>query len=70
MALDVEEVVARVNNMRAGQRDEEYDHQAEDALYLDVLREIARAEGHTEFYEALAAAALGTQEIIETRWYA
>lgn len=71
--MTVEEVIARVEEIRKIRGDDEMAHVYEDRLFSDVLHFIAedsRRDGFRTEYVDLAREALKTQEIHFARWYA
>lgn len=67
--MDRYQVAERVAQIRAMAGDDEAAHCAEDALYGEVLAAIA-SDGCTDDVREVAAAALKTQDIEFSRWYA
>lgn len=67
--MDTKEIIDRFYNIirLSGNGDNEAAHQAEDALYLDILRAIADGDENPKF---LATMAIATQNINFDRWYA
>lgn len=73
--MTVDEVLQRVEDIRAVAHDGEAAHSKEDALHVDVLRVIAemgeRSDAHPDLAMAeLARAALTTLDIEFARWCA
>lgn len=66
--MRLEEVIERVNSIARIAWDDESAHSKEDALYEDVLREIAK--GAIWNAPDLATAALKTKDIAFERWCA
>ena len=65
--MDIDEVKAAVEDIRASSPDDEAAHAMEDDLHQSVLQFIADASGE---HSAIAAEALKTREIDFARWYA
>lgn len=71
--MTVEEVIARVEEIRKIRGDDEMAHVYEDRLFSDVLHFIAEDSGRFGVrtgYVKLAREALKTQELKFSRWYA
>lgn len=66
--MTVDEVIGRVEKIKAARGDDELAHSMEDLLHQDVLRAVA--DGSCEDQVGCAKASLETLKIDFARWYA
>jgi len=65
--VNLNDVMERIAQIHADAGDDERQHELEDALYVSVLQAIAQGAPNAA---ELAAAALKTQDMSFSRWYA